>query len=98
MFPNTAEKPWIYLCGFVAAFVFVYDVIAIMLDEKYSCRGVKYETLSATLKRKQKESWKFRVFPLGIIAVLIMHLFSDDKMAILDPFGYVAKLLRGIFN
>jgi hypothetical protein len=92
-FPKRSTSAW----GLLAAYILVYDVVAIVLNDinKHRSSDVRYETFS-------DGCWRGVEHPLArwpiwlAILIIVKHLGAPNFLREYDPIGIVGKVIRYI--
>ena len=92
-FPKRATSAW----GLLAAYILVYDVVAIILNDINKSRSsdVRYETFSDGCWRGVEHP--FTRWPIWLaILILVKHLGAPNFLREYDPIGIVGKIIAYI--
>lgn len=92
-FPKKSTFAW----GALGAYIFIYDVIAIALNDMEESKGSsrRYETFSDGCWRGIQHP--IVRWPIWLaILILVKHLAAPDFLRKYDPIGLVGKVIRFI--
>ena len=92
-FPKRSTFAW----GLLAAYILIYDVVAIALNDinKSRSSSVRYETFSDGCWRGVEHP--FARWPIWlVILILVKHLGAPNFLREYDPIGIVVKVIRYI--
>jgi hypothetical protein len=92
-FPKRSTFAW----GLLAAYILIYDVVAIALNDINKSRSsdVRYETFSDGCWRGVEHP--FARWPIWlVILILVKHLGAPNFLREYDPIGIVGKVIRYI--